>query len=134
MFRRDFFTGIFGVSLTSIFGVKKPETIRIVDLRGKNTGLTLVITEDGTEMYYKDGKLHRAGDKPAVIYLNGTQYFYKDGKLHREGDKPAIIYADGSRSFYKDGVLHRDGDKPAMISVSGTQYFYKNGNHVCARD
>ena len=40
--------------------------------------------------------------------LDGIISHYKDGKLHRDGDKPAVIRADGSVSYYKDGKLHRN--------------------------
>jgi len=85
-----------------------------------------VIWADGTKFYYKNGKLHRGGDKPAVIYTNGTKY-YKNGELHRDGDKPAVICASGTKYYYKNGKQHRDGDKPAAICANGTKYYYKNG-------
>ncbi len=45
-----------------------------------------MISADGTQFYYKDGKCHRDSDKPAVISADGTQFYYKDGKRHRDGD------------------------------------------------
>jgi hypothetical protein len=58
---------------------------------------------------------------------NGYREWYKDGKLHRAGDKPAIEYADGSRAWYKDGLRHRDGDLPAVEYASGYRAWYKDG-------
>ncbi len=63
------------------------------------------------------GKLHSPNsDQPAYIqyYANGSkeyEHWYKDGKLHRENDQPALIvyYSSeegGSRKYenwYKDG-------------------------------
>ena len=40
---------------------------------------TKEVDENGTKFYYKDGELHRDGDKPASIYPNGTKYYYKNG-------------------------------------------------------
>ena len=59
---------------------------------------------DGDRHWYKNGKLHRAGDLPAIEYANGTRYWYKDGKRHRDGDLPAIERSNGIRSWYKNGV------------------------------
>ena len=111
MFRREFIFSSFTAPLFSLLGIKSKET-PVVDL---NQGPIGVKFPDGILRFYKDGKPHRDGDKPAVIFPNGTLYFYKDGKFHRDGDKPAIIYPDGTLHFYKNGKLHRDGDKPAVI-------------------
>jgi len=78
-----------------------------------NGGLSLRIG-GGVRAWYKDGKLHRDDDLPALIYADGRQYWYKDGKLHRDG-LPAVIYAGGHQEWWKDGNPHRDGDFPAVI-------------------
>ena len=71
-------------------------------MRHREDDLPAVIYEDGTQMWYKNGNLHRDGDLPTLI-TNGSQHFYKHGRCHRDGDLPAIIYADGYQSWYKDG-------------------------------
>ena len=39
-----------------------------------------------------------------MIQNDGTNWWYKNGHLHREGDKPAIVnVAANYRSWYKDG-------------------------------
>ena len=81
----------------------------------------------GTKRYFKDGKLHRDGDEPAVIWSNGTKEYYKNGKSHRDGDKPAVIWSDGAKWYYKNGKLHRDGDEPAVINSDGTIKYFKTG-------
>ena len=95
------------------------------------TALINSITEtrnaNGERYWYKDGFLHRAGDKPAIEYADGERHWYKDGKRHRDGDQPAIEYADGERHWYKDGKLHRAGDKPAIEWADGTRHWYKDG-------
>jgi hypothetical protein len=103
----------------------------ILEKFSNRTALIHSITEtrraDGSRCWYKEGKLHRAGDLPAVEDANGYREWYKDGKLHRAGDKPAIECADGYREWYKDGKLHRDGDKPAVEYASGYRAWYKDG-------
>jgi len=82
---------------------------------------------NGNTYHFKNGKLHREGDKPAFIDANGDKEWWKDGKVHREGDKPAFIDANGHRSWFKDGKLHREGDKPAIVLANGTKYWHKEG-------
>ena len=67
---------------------------------------TKEVDGDGTKYYYKNGKYHRDGDKPAVIYSDGTKIYYKNGELHRDGDKPASIDRYGSKSYWKNGVIY----------------------------
>ena len=55
-------------------------------------------------MYYKNGKLDRGNDLPAIIYCTGVNEYYQDGKLHRIG-------APGYQSrpdYYFNGVLHNE--------------------------
>ena len=90
--------------------------------------LPAVIFADGSsQFWYKDGRLHRDGDLPAITRANGSQRWYKDGEKHRDGDLPAEIYASGTQVWYKDGKRHRDGDLPAAIYADGTQYWYIEG-------
>lgn len=79
---------------------------------------------------YKNGRLHRDGDKPAVIDACG-RFWYKNGNLHRDGDKPAVILRDGSRFWYKNDAYHRIG-KPAFQTSDGHEYYYENGERVDA--
>ena len=59
--------------------------------------------------------------------INGTKYYYKNGKLHRDGDLPAIEYTNGRKCYYKNGEFHRDGDLPAIEESDGTKQYWKNG-------
>jgi len=96
----------------------------------------------GKKEWFKDGQLHREGDKPASIWYfkDGSidsEHWFKDGEMHREGDKPALIsyYEDGSiwrELWFKDGKKHREGDKPAVIGYrkDGSivrEHWYKDG-------
>ena len=85
-----------------------------------------VINEKGSQCWYKDGKLHRGGDLPAVIWDNGCQFWYKNGEWHRDGDLPAVIL-QGTQWWYKNGKLHRDGDRPAVTDTDGIRLWFKNG-------
>ncbi len=83
------------------------------------------VLASGETHWYKDGKLHRDGDKPAVVEADkGIFRWYKDNKLHRGGDKPAIINKKLGLFWYKDGECHRGGDKPAIILLTGKIRYY----------
>ena len=62
---------------------------------------------NGDKLWYKNNKLHREDDKPAVENANGDKTWYKNGKLHRE-DGPAIEYPDGDKYWYLDGKLYTE--------------------------
>jgi hypothetical protein len=55
-------------------------------------------------------------DLPAAISLR-SQCWYKNGKIHRDNDLPAIISQNGYKGWYKNGQLHRDNDLPAVMSL-----------------
>ena len=56
-------------------------------------------------------------------YENGEKMYeewFRNGQLHREGNKPAYIkyYENGKKEYetwWKNGQRHREGDKPAWI-------------------
>ena len=75
----------------------------------------------GATRWYRNYRLHRDGDLPAVIWDRGEQSWYRDGDLHRDGDKPARTYPDGRREHHCGGALHRDG-APAVYDP-GTGWF-----------
>ena len=54
-------------------------------------------------------------DTPEIIKV---KKWFKDGKLHRDGDLPAVITSDGTRIWYRHGKRHRDGDLPAVIVIN----------------
>ena len=77
----------------------------------------------GDLYWWQNDKLHRDGDKPAVIDADGHLVWFQNGQLHREGDKPAKIFADGSLEWWKNDQLHRIGG-PAIIRSNGTCRWY----------
>ena len=65
-----------------------------------------------------------------ITDTRGTRYWYRDGRLHRDSDLPAVTCADGTRHWYRDGRPHRDGDLPAVTHAGGTRHWYRNGIEV----
>lgn len=80
---------------------------------------------DGATVWYKNDKIHRDGDEPAII-SQSSNIWVKNGKRHRDGDKPAIIESNGFKAWCIDNKYHRDGDKPAIESRD-VCIWYKNG-------
>lgn len=60
---------------------------------------------DGTKAWYKNNKLHRDDDLPAVIWADGTKLWYQNGVLHRDNNLPAVIFADGKEEWYQFGSI-----------------------------
>jgi hypothetical protein len=77
-----------------------------------------------------DSNINHRECGPDVIFADGSKYWFKDGKQHRDGDKPAVILANGSKWWYKDGKLHRDGDEPAVICADGSKEYWVNGVEI----
>ena len=42
-----------------------------------------------------------------------------DGKRHRDGDQPAIVWPDGRQEWWEDGKRHRNFGLPAVVSFDG---------------
>jgi antitoxin component YwqK of YwqJK toxin-antitoxin module len=85
-----------------------------------------IVADNGTyKVWYKQGKIHRDNDLPAITRNEVYQEWYRDGKLHRDNDLPAIV-GTNLREWYRNGELHRDGDEPALIDGEIRQW-YKNG-------
>lgn len=70
-------------------------------------------------------KRHSINDKPALVMFDGCCAWYKNGKLHRDSDLPAVTNAHGE-SWFKNGILHREGNRPAII-FHNWYSFFKNG-------
>ena len=63
-----------------------------------------IISPNGTQKWYRNGKCHRE-DGPAVIYPNGTQLWFLNGARHRE-DGPAVIYSNGNQYWYLNDKIY----------------------------
>ena len=86
-----------------------------------------VVSMDGSEFWYKDGKAHRT-DGPAIIRSDGLLAWYLFGELHRE-DGPAVIWVDDTQEWYLNGKRHR-ADGPAIIRSDGCKEWWLNGVQV----
>lgn len=67
--------------------------------------------------------IHR-DDGPALRWMNSegaliSEEWFSDGRRHRMGDRPAVVYTSGAMWWYRSGLLHRDGDEPAYVSETG---------------
>lgn len=107
----------------------------------------------GSKYWYKNGKLHRDFDLPAIEFSFGAKVWYQNGEVHRENG-PAIVFDDSAEEksvFYSDvfkrikllpfemdlsgsancwvkyGLIHRELDEPAIECQDGSRYWYKNG-------
>lgn len=61
-----------------------------------------IIRDDGSQEWYRNGKLHRENG-PAVICHNHKVFkWYQDGYLHRI-DGPAIQWNDRDEEWWRDG-------------------------------
>lgn len=86
-----------------------------------------IIRKNGTQLWHRNGELHRDGDLPAIIGADGGQEWWRYGALHRDGDAPAVITSDGTQFWFRHGRQHRGGDMPAVVFIDGTQWWYRNG-------
>ncbi len=69
---------------------------------------------------------HRANDLPALIWSDNDLHWYIDGKLHRDGDKPAVI-CYGLKYWYQKNNLHRL-EGPALIDeICGREEYWLEG-------
>lgn len=64
----------------------------------------------GGYSYSLNGWPHRL-DGPAVTWMDGTELRYREGKLHCENG-PARIHPNGHRAWFNDGVQIREEGKP----------------------
>ena len=53
----------------------------------------------------------------------------KNGKLHRSGGEPAVIYSNGDKHWYENGLCHRI-DGPARDFHGGWKYYYIHGTPI----
>ncbi len=68
------------------------------------------VLPDGTELWYRNGELHRE-DGPAVVWPNGYQVWCQNDQRHRK-DGPAIVWPDGRQEWWQHG---RRVDPPPSV-------------------
>ena len=86
-------------------------------------------TADGSIGWFKNGRHHRDGDKPAAIDANGALRWFKNGVYHRDGDKPAVIWRSGRLEWFKNGLRHRISGPAILHSRNGCEW-YLNNKHI----
>lgn len=87
---------------------------------------------NGTVEYYKDDKLHRDNDLPAVINADGYKFWYNNGELHRESN-PAIMGPEGDKAYYVEGKLHNE-EGPALINKFGKEEWHIDGKQLTQKE
>jgi hypothetical protein len=99
------------------------------DLLRTLAGSVVFRHEDHNDDTFKNGLRHSYDDKAAVIrYCDGYSSWYKDGKLHRNNDLPAII-CNGYKEWRIHGMIHRDNDLPAVEFPNYSAWYINNIRH-----
>ena len=80
---------------------------------------------NGTIEYYKDDKLHRDSDLPAVIDSDGYKIWFNNGLRHRL-NAPAVEGPEGDKAYYVNGRLHNENG-PALINKFGKEEWHIEG-------
>jgi hypothetical protein len=78
---------------------KKYPSIILIDNVYEEGDIKIVTESNGDVSYYKNGKLHREENKPAVI-KKGELRWYRNGKLCRDDPCPAVIMRDDENDGY----------------------------------
>lgn len=77
---------------------------------------TTIVKQKGATFYYKKGTHHYHNDNgPAVKFNDGSLMFYIDGKKHREG-APAVIWIEGKKEWWINGV-RLCSDKEMLLNI-----------------
>ena len=84
------------------------------------------INEDGDKWYYKNNKVHRDGDLPAMEFSNGDKSWLRNGLRHRIGG-PAIEYSDGEKFWCLFGSHYSEDDYNKVISNLPLVYWKNRG-------
>ena len=64
-----------------------------------------------------------------IEYANGDKYWYKNGKLHRENDKPAIeLFSSGKSWWINDNFIKCNWDK--FGDTYSDKFFDWSGNEI----
>lgn len=86
----------------------------------KNKGPALLhASEERVNWKDSNGRPHRDGDLPAVVWDDGSQIWWQHGKHHRDDDLPAVVWKSGVQAWYQHGEEHRDGDLPSRVRPGG---------------
>ena len=64
-----------------------------------------------------NGRIHRDGGLPAIVFYDGTQNWVLNGAMHRDGGLPAIIYPNGECQWWVNGTKIGTSDDPPEGAV-----------------
>jgi hypothetical protein len=96
------------------------------ELRGKKHRIDGYALKDkeGNKFWYINDQLHRIGE-PAIERTNGTKEWFLNNKRHRE-DGPAFEQPNGYKAYYIEGKLH-NFNAPAITWPNGKKEYWING-------
>jgi hypothetical protein len=80
----------------------------------------------------KEGKKHRIYGPAYVSRITETEIWYKDGVLHREDGGPAVRHRY-NLWWFKDGVPHRL-DGPAIVNLGQPKRYYIEGRKYSPKE
>ncbi len=64
----------------------------------------IVIYPNKTKRWFNSkNEQHSFNDQPTVVRLYRSRYWYKNNKLHRIRNKPAVIFSDGRQEYHLNG-------------------------------
>ena len=87
-----------------IFEIPNFQNFKVINNFGKDR----YVNENGDIITTLDGEYHSFNDKPAMICSDGSKYWFKNGRLHRDNDLPAVIDKQESycqKRWYVNGIF-----------------------------
>ena len=81
------------------------------------TRFTRLTVTSHQSVWWLDAKIHREGDRPAIVRDDGGREWRRYGQLHRDHDRPAKIYPNSGCEWKRQGAYHREHDRPAIIRL-----------------
>lgn len=93
---------------------------------------TGVVEMPKEKVWYSKGQIHREMG-PAREHVDGKMEWRHKGKLHRAGNLPAIIFPNGDKEYFLHGSFHRT-DGPARIAIDGTEEYYFHGKKYTKKE
>jgi hypothetical protein len=103
-----------------VFRDGKPRMVACGGRLDETTGWSMRFQQDLTsparlvQEWWRGGKRHREGDRPAVVHEHGYEEWWIDGQRHREGHNPAVVDPDHiePNQYWRNGQRFRKADLP----------------------
>jgi hypothetical protein len=76
--------------------------------------------------YYNENNRLSRDDGPAFIYANGSEAWWKDGKMHRPGGLPAASYTKGDKQlmWLENGEFHNEKGPAIILRKTGEKKWF----------